>query len=401
MRRRPTMSRVRLHELAARPDGAEWIVGRPATGTFVAVPEVGKRALDLLGAGLSTTETARRLEDETGHDLDVADFVEALVELGFVAEVDGRAVPLPDPPRPTLPRVRPEHVRWTLSPLLPALVAALVTTALVIRPEGVSLAYRTLLWSEHGSLVLAFGAASGWALLLLHELAHLATARATGVPARIRLGTRLQFLVMQTDISGIELAPRRHRMTAYLAGIGVNLAVSAAAALAAGAADGTARRMLAALTVLALLPLPFQLLVFLRTDLYFVLQDLTRCRDLYGDGRAYARYAARRLLCPGRGAGDPSRALPAHERRAVRVYSVLLVVGTALCLVFLAGVTLPADLALLVRAARRLCGAEHTAAQRLDAAAVLVTLGGVHVLWARTWWRGRRAGRAPLRAGSC
>ncbi|MEV7284010.1 hypothetical protein AB0O01_05490 [Streptomyces sp. NPDC093252] len=391
------MSRIRLHELAARPDGAEWIVGRPATGTFVAVPEAGKRALELLGEGLSTGEAARRLEHETGHDLDVADFVDALVELGFVAEVDGRAVPLPEPPRPTLPGIRPARVRWTLSPLLPLLVVLLVTAALVVRPEGVSVSYRALLWSEHGSLVLAFGAASGWALLLLHELAHLVTARATGVPARMRLGTRLQFLVMQTDISGIELAPRRHRMTAYLAGIGVNLAVSAGAALAAGAVDGTARRVLAALTVLALLPLPFQLMVFMRTDLYFVLQDLTRCRDLYGDGRAYARYAARRLLRPGHRAPDPSRALPAHERRAVRIYSVLLVAGTALCLAFLVTVTLPADLALLTRAAGRLCAGDRGAAQRLDAAAVLVALGGVHVLWARTWWRGRRGRRARAR----
>ncbi|MFE2041273.1 hypothetical protein ACFXAZ_10145 [Streptomyces sp. NPDC059477] len=385
------MSRVRLHELAARPDGTEWIVGRPATGTFVAVPEAGKRALDLLGEGLSTGEAARRLEEETGHDLDVADFVDALVELGFVAEVDGRAVPLPDPPKPTLPRIRPAHVRWTLSPLLPVLIVLLIVTALIARPEGVALSYRTLLWSEHGSLVLAFGAASGWALLLLHELAHLVTARATGVPARMRLGTRLQFLVMQTDISGIELAPGRHRMTAYLAGIGVNLAAASAAALAAGAAEGTARRMLAALTVLALLPLPFQLMVFMRTDLYFVLQDLTRCRDLYGDGRAYARYAARRLLA--RPGADPSRTLPAHERRAVRLYSVVLVLGTALCLAFLAAVTLPADIALLTRAARTLTARDRSLGARLDAAAVLITLGGIHVLWARTWWRRRRERR--------
>ncbi|MFJ4684935.1 hypothetical protein [Streptomyces sp. NPDC088789] len=385
------MNRVRLHDLAARPDGTEWIVGRPATGTFVAVPEAGKRVLDLLGQGLSTGEAARRLARETGHELDVVDFVDALVGLGFVAEVDGRPVPLPDPPRPTLPRLLPHHVRWTLSPLLPILVGLLIAVALTVRPDGVSLGYRALLWSDHGSLVLAFGAASGWTLLLLHELAHLVTARASGVPGRIRLGTRLQFLVMQTDISGIELAARRHRMTAYLSGVAVNLAAASAAALAAGATEGTVHRMLAALTVLALLPLPFQLMVFMRTDLYFVLQDLTRCRDLYGDGRAYARYTARRLT--GRRAPDPSRALPAHERRAVRVYSAVLVVGTVLCLAFLATVTLPADAALLTRAASGLTATGSTTAQRLDAAAVLITLGGVHVLWARTWWRRRRERR--------
>jgi len=385
-----TPARVRLHALDSRPDGEEWIVGRMATGQFVALPEVGKRALDLLGQGLTAPEVGERLREETGDDIDVSEFVEALVGLGFVAEVDGRAVPAQEPPKPTLPRIRPHHVRWVLSPVVPALIGLLITTVLLVRPP-VTLSYHSLLWSPHGSAVIALGAVAGWSLLLLHECAHLVTARATGVPGRMRLGTRLQFLVMQTDISGIELAARRHRMTAYLAGIATNLTFASLTALAAGTVDGTPRRILAALTLLALTPLPFQLMVFMRTDLYFVLQDLTRCRDLYGDGVAYTRYAARRLTRRKTGA-DPSLELPAHERRAVRTYSVVLVVGTALCLAFLATVTLPADITLFARAATGL-GPGHSAGRRLDSAAVVVTLGGFHLLWLRTWWRGRRARR--------
>jgi hypothetical protein len=343
-------------------------------------------------------EVAGRLVGADGEEFDVEDFVLALLALGFVAEVDGRAVASRPPTRPSLPRLRPRHVRWTLSPVLPVLLAVLVAAAaadLVLRP-GLSLGYRSLLWHPSGTLVLGLCAGAGWALLLLHECAHLAVARATGVPARIRLGTRLQFLVMQTDISGIELAPRRHRMTAYLAGIAVNLAVASAALLGAAATVGTAQRALLALALVALLPLPFQLMVFMRTDVYFVLQDLLGCRDLYGDGSAYARFAARRLLryvvpragCP----VDPSQRLPARERRAVRAYAPVLVLGTALCLAFVLTVTLPADLTLLGRAADGGWGAGRTAMERADAAVVLVLLGGVHVLWGVTWWRGRRAG---------
>ncbi|MEV7342857.1 hypothetical protein [Streptomyces sp. NPDC093544] len=383
-----------MHDLASRPDGAEWIVGRMATGEFVALPEVGKQALDLLGQGLSSAEVGERLREATGDDIDVPDFVAALLALGFVAELDGREVPQPAPPKPTFCWIRPRHVRWVLSPVLPVLLGLLIAAALLSRPP-VPLSYHTLLWSPHGSAVIALGAGAGWTLLLLHECAHLVAARATGVAGRMRLGTRLQFLVMQTDISGIELAPRRHRLTAYLAGIATNLTVSALAALAAGATHGTPRRVLAALTLLALLPLPFQLMVFMRTDLYFVLQDVTRCRDLYGDGLAYARYAARRLFRRTTGR-DPSRELPAHERRSVRAYSVVIVVGTTLCLAFLATVTLPADITLFARATARL-GPGHTTAELLDATTVVVTLGGIHLLWARTWWRGRRAGRGKSR----
>ncbi|MFE1076140.1 hypothetical protein ACFW5W_33650 [Streptomyces sp. NPDC058783] len=395
---------VVLHDLAVRPDRDEWIVGRMATRTFVALPAAGARAVKLLREGRSVTRTEETLRAETGEEFDIADFVGDLTALGFVARIGDRPVPDVEPPRASLPWLRPRHVRLALHPVLPLLVGALLAAALVVlvrRPDLVP-GYRDLLWSRHGSVVLLSGAAAGWALLLAHELAHLVTARAAGVPGKMRLGTRLQFLVMQTDISGIELAPRRHRLTAYLAGIALNLSVASSLVLVLAATETgtTAHRLLAAALLLALLPLPFQCMVFTRTDLYFVLQDLTGCRDLYGDGLAYARYRFRRAVRPVRrgpraeaARDDPSARLPAHERRAVRIYSVVLVVGTAACLTFMAAVTLPVDLALLARAVRGL-GPEHGLAGNADAVTVLVVLGGVNVLWLVTWWRNRRSRRS-------
>ncbi|GHA57447.1 hypothetical protein GCM10010330_06370 [Streptomyces tendae] len=397
-------TRVLLHDLAVRRDRDEWIVGRMATRTFVALPAAGARAVELLGAGLSVGRTEESLRAETGEEFDIADFVGDLAALGFVARIGDHAVPDAEPPRASLPWLRPRHVRLALHPVLPLLVGALLVAAAVVlvrRPDLLP-GYRDLLWSRHGSVVLLSGAAAGWTLLLAHELAHLVTARAAGVPGKMRLGTRLQFLVMQTDISGIELAPRRHRLTAYLAGIALNLSVASSLVLVLALTEPgtTAHRLLAAALLLALLPLPFQCMVFTRTDLYFVLQDLTGCRDLYGDGLAYARYRARRSMRSMRTVrrgvragdrdGDPSARLPAHERRAVRLYSVVLVVGTAACLTFMAAVTLPVDVALLVRAVRGL-GPGHGLAGNADAVTVLVVLGGVNVLWLVTWWRNRRS----------
>ncbi|WP_240528906.1 hypothetical protein, partial [Streptomyces humi] len=291
-----------LHELGVRRDRDEWIVGRMATRTFVALPAAGARALELLGQGLSVARTAEALRDETGEELDIADFVGDLAALGFVARIGDQPVPDAEPPPASLPWLRPHHVRHALHSALPVLVAVLALAALfvLIRRPDLLPGYHDLLWNPHGSLVLLTGAAAGWTLLFAHELAHLVTARAAGVPGRMRLGTRLQFLVMQTDISGIELAPRRHRMTSYLAGIAVNLSVASALVLTLACTDTrtTAHRLAAAALLIALMPLPFQLMVFTRTDLYFVLQDLTGCRNLYGDGLAYARYRYRRTLRP-------------------------------------------------------------------------------------------------------
>lgn len=389
-------SHVRLHALTRRPDGAEWIVGRRETRTFVALPEAGIRVVRLLECGLSVGQAQEQALAETGEELDVAEFVRDLIALGFVAEAAGRPVATEPVRPPTLPRLRPEHVRFLLHPLLPLLPAALVAAALaaLVRHPELAPTYRDLLWSDRGSVVILSGAVVGWSILLLHELAHLAVARAADVPGRIGFGTRLQFLVAQTDISGIELAPRRHRLTAYLAGIAVNLAVAASSfLLLLVTAPGSApHRLLAATVLWALLPLTFQLMVFMRTDVYFVLQDLTGCRDLYGDGRAHARHLAGRLLRRRTPDADPIRKLPPAERRAVRVYSVGQVAGTALCLAGLALYTLPADLRLILTAVTGL----RTARTGLDLADALLTLGSLltfHALWFTTRLRDRRRRR--------
>ncbi len=383
------------------------MVGRFDTRRFVAIPRVGASALDLLRAGHTIEQATSRLSDAEGQEFDVLSFARDLMELGFIAQVDGRPVPDTAAPPASFPEIRPEHVRFALSPVLPALFVCLMcaaAVALVARPDLLP-TYRDLLWSPAGSAVLALSVAAGWTLVFVHELAHFVVARATGVPARITLSTRLQFLVAETDISGIEFAPRRHRLTAYLAGMAVNLAVAAVAILLAAVTDQAAHRILAATVVIALLPLPFQFMVFMRTDIYFVLQDLTACRDLYGDGAAYARYLAKRLrqriLRQRNDDEDPSLALPPHERRAVRAYSAVLVLGTALCLAALAAFTLPADLTLIYRAATRL-GPEHSLAANADSVAVLLILGTLHLIWAVTWFRRRHRfrRRSARRVGS-
>ncbi|MFC7512988.1 hypothetical protein ACFQV4_34245 [Streptomyces thermocarboxydus] len=142
-----------------RRDRDEWIVGRMATRTFVALPPAGARAVRLLGEGLSVARTQERLRADTGEEFDIADFVTDLAALGFVARIDGRPLPDPAPPRASLPWLRPRHVRFALHPVLPVAVAVLLTAALVtmlLRP-GLLPGYRDLLWSPHGSVVLLSG----------------------------------------------------------------------------------------------------------------------------------------------------------------------------------------------------------------------------------------------------
>ncbi len=393
-------TRIRLHCLRMRPDGERWCVGRMETGGFVLLPPVAIEALRLFRQGMTVDEVAEALRATHGRDINVGGFVGNLVNLGYVAAVDGEPVDGPPEIRPTWPWLRASHVRWTLSRASVATVLALPVWALIalIRRPDLLPTYHDLLWSRHGSLVLAGNAMIGWSLVFLHESAHLVTARAAGVPGRVSFGTRLQFLAVQTDVTGVWAAPRRTRVTVYLSGIAVNLAITATAIgarLVVGPGT-TPGQVLGAVALLSALFVPPQLLLFMRTDVYFVIQDIAGCRNLYEDGFAHVRYLAGRawLAVTRRGPPppDPSAALASRERRAIRAYAPVLAFGTVLCLLLAAVVTVPTAITLLVRAVNGLFGtalfaAGRTAGGRIDGALTLLVVGGFWALWCRTWWR--------------
>jgi putative peptide zinc metalloprotease protein len=384
-------SRVRLRTLSRRRDRDGWVIGRPETGDFISIPDVAQHVITLLGERLTVDEVTARLRAETGTRFAVADFVAALDELGFVGSVDDLVREDRAATRPSLPGLRPEHVRWLLSPLAPVVVAGFAVVSVIMLALHPTLlpSYHVLVWSQRVGLVLVANAAIGWTLVLLHELAHLATARAAGAPSRITLSTRLQFLVAQTDVSGVWAAPRRSRVTVYLAGIAANVCVAGTCLLVLGLANpqGALRSLLAVAVAETILMLATQLMVFMRTDLYFVLQDLTGCANLYADGSAYLRYRGRRIIRGPALTPDPSHAYPVPQRRAIRVYSVVLLAGTAICLGVEFAVSLPALVVLLVRAVSEL---GVTPVMTVDGCAALTILLTWQALWAWRWWRRHR-----------
>jgi putative peptide zinc metalloprotease protein len=382
-------TQVIFRELSMRQEGDSWVVGRPDTGDFVLVPEIAHRAITLLSATCTVEETTLRLRVETGRDIAVADFVASLDELGFVAVIDGNARPATEVPRPTLPWLRQRHLSWLLSPAVPWLAAAVIVAGMIVlvREPRLTPRFGDLAWTSHAGLALAVDAAVGWLLVGLHELAHLATARAAGVPAQTRLATRLQFLAVETDVSGVWAAPRRVRVTAYLAGMCTELIIAAGCLLILGIAHphGLAGQLLSITLAESVLFLPSQLLVFMRTDVYFLLQDLAGCTNLYADGSAYVRDLARRAIGRGDPPGrEPGPDLPDRERWAVRCYAWLLLVGTIACLADAVFLAVPATVALLVRGATEL---DRGAIDMLDGLAALSVLGSIEVLWLYAWWR--------------
>jgi putative peptide zinc metalloprotease protein len=390
-------SRVQLHRLHMRKDGNEWIVGRKRTGEFISVPTVAVELIRRMDGNHTLADVEKAVAAGAGVRVDVTQFVEELQDLGFIRSIDGRVVRNNEPPV-SLTWLKPRHMQWVWNPnvwlaYLIVVASAAVVCALV--PSTLP-RHADLLWSSHVSVTVLGNFVLGWTLLYLHELGHLGAARACGVPGRISLGTRLQFLVAQTDVSGMWAVGLRRRVVVYLAGTIVDIGILATALLVRFTTDphSVSHALSGAVVVIVVSAIPFQLLVFMRTDLFFVLQDYLRCRNLFDDGSAYSKWLAHRLVCvlrrqpPQR--SDPSKSLPVNEQTAIRYYALLLALGVPVCLGAGLYFTLPFLVSLAEQTLENFWSGNSTM-ERVDA--LLTAAAGLFgvALWARVWARNHTA----------
>ncbi|MGW7483316.1 hypothetical protein ACWGH8_32525 [Nonomuraea muscovyensis] len=405
-------SRIGLHRLISRPDDDDpdvVVVGRAEIGEFIELPAVYGEAIRLLREGLPVGAVEQRLAAEQDVEIDVAELVEALTELGFVDSVDEQRLPDPaaDAPRSHFRWLTARHVSWIFGwPMklgwLLVVAAALVTLA--TRPDLLP-HYEDFFWSEYVGLTVLVNTVMVSLTLSTHEMMHLMAARSLGVPGRIGFGTRLHNLVVQTDVTAVWGVPRRSRYRVYLAGMAWDLFLMASLTLlvAHAALPSLTKALLQALVVAVLMTIPFQLQVYMRTDLYYVLRDLLRTRNLFDDGLAFARYLRtrtvarlRRRPCP---VEDPTGDLAPHERRATRVYSVFLVVGATVSLTAFALFAAPIAIVALFRAIGAIVDGLNggSVLLALDSGLLILIEGAIQALFVvtfvrthRHWFRWRR-----------
>jgi putative peptide zinc metalloprotease protein len=401
-------SRITPHELVIRPEAEDWIVGRVELQEFVAMPELGVRAIRLLSDGHTVAETRQYLESEDDDAIEVLSFVEQLRDLGFLKAIDG--IVLDGEPgddiASSLPWIRPRHVGWLFSGPLLAVYAATCAAALVIvgiRPRLLP-RYGDLLISRSTTTVVVADTALTLALMGLHELAHLLAARSVGVPGRISWGTRLFDLVAQTSMPGVWAVSRRERMRCYLAGMAFEAVLASAVIIVLAAANlhGAVGRTGSAIVALILLGFLMELLVFKRTDVYFVVADLVGARNLHDDACRYLLTHLRALVSPARRgrAVSASSAQPEpmdrREYRLVRGYAWFMVAGSAASAAALAAYIVPAIATLFARSrAELVSGISHQDYFAAAAAATSMTiLCGSWILFLvvfvrsrGTWWR--------------
>jgi putative peptide zinc metalloprotease protein len=393
---------VQVARLGYHCERDRWTVGSLETGEAIDVPAIAVTVLQALERGQTIGAAADIAEQAHGARPDVCGFVADLAELGFVRMAGTEPAITGDDlayRSSSLRWLTARHVSWAFHPVTIAVGAAFVVCAfsLAAAVGKLDLSYRGIFISSYPGVVLLWSAAVVAVTASLHELCHLAAARAAGIPARISLSTRLIFLTAQTAAPLMWLACRRDRFRFYVAGMACNVLLAAGCAVVEICCRGGTMPAVMAISamLMLLLGVASEFEFYLRTDVYLIVQELTRCRNLFGDARAYARYRADLLRERFRHCArpaDPTADLPEDERRPVRVYCAVMVLGSAIALILAAAYGLPISIVMYARAARELLSAQPL--RILDGGTTFVIEGGLQLLvvWllARRWMERRR-----------
>ena len=381
---------LRFHRLSFAPDGDEVVIGRRDIDSYGVFPADGAALVRELEAGRSLRDAARWYEAKYGEAVDVEAFVATLADLEFLRDGDE-----------ALAGER-RDVRWQrlgralFCPLAMAVYLAVVAMAVLLAISDPSLVPvpRNVFFVSSFVVVELTIVLGQLPLSGIHELAHLLAGRRLGLNSRIRLSNRFYFVVFETTLDGLVGVPRRQRYLPMLAGMGADVVVMAALTVAAGLApDGSLARAVCLALAFSTLPrIVWQCYFFLQTDIYYLVCTVLGCIDLHATSR---QWLANRINLAVR---RPERLVDEamwhpNDRRAVRWYGPLMVVGYGAAAIMAALVALPLAWHLFGGAARALFSSNTAGAELWDAS-VLFAITAVHLALAGALARRERlAGR--------
>jgi len=225
-------------------------------------------------------ELKRTYPDE---EIDMKQFVADLIELDLVVEIDGHTI--------ETAHIETESDRQQImffnklgkllfrTPFIFVYVAAFLYSMwiLVTKPQ-----YGPELHSMHmlDSMTLNVIIWAGTSLILLafHEFSHFLAARAFHIPAKYDFGHRFYFLVLETQLTEIWKLEPRKRVIPYLAGMmndSVMLALSMSLRIYYPEMNDIVYNVLELATFYLIVMLVFQTCIFMKTDLYYVVETLS------------------------------------------------------------------------------------------------------------------------------
>ncbi|NRQ56286.1 PqqD family protein [Brevibacillus sp. HD1.4A] len=327
---------LKMHPLARRAENEEeMLIGRTDISNFIVLPVIGVEIIDLLDEGKTVNEVATIMEERLGEPVDVLDFANDLAaSYQFVHTVDGEVV------NESVAVV--DHFSWikeATGQFFFNRVAFCLYGCVFL--AGVLLCaftgkyipvYSDIFVSTSVTVSVLASFVTIWMFLFFHELAHLLAARSLSIGSRIGLGHRLVFAVAETNMSNIVLVEPGRRYKAFVAGMAWDATFWGIGVILLFAHDAGwvsllpfIQAFIRMVNVILLMALAFQFMVFMQTDVYYMLATRFRCANLLMNTRLFLKSKIRSLTQEEQ---EEWEYVSLHEKQVIRWYSWVYLIGS-------------------------------------------------------------------------
>ncbi|MFX3623589.1 MAG: hypothetical protein ACE3JP_05980, partial [Ectobacillus sp.] len=285
-----------LHPTEIRKDKKHFIVEDTVTGEFFEMPAICVDAIERIGQGdrldIIEAELKKKYPNE---EVDILDFANQLIELGLVQSVDGEKMEV-------FAKNSEPGFQW-LSPKLGRLFFNRFTAAgyAILFPANILLLvwnkdlfphYKDIFVFDVMALNVLMWMALTFILVLIHEFGHVLAIRAHDLPARLEVGHRLFFVVFETDMTAAWKLPASKRNMLYLAGPSFDmlmLFLALAAQLLFPQSPALLQGIMGIVVLDVMLRVLYQCCVYMKTDFYFVLENVSGNYNLAENGKQYIK----------------------------------------------------------------------------------------------------------------
>ncbi|OLS40485.1 hypothetical protein [Bacillus sp. MRMR6] len=288
-------SRLATVPIGIRKDKKHYIIEDQHTGEFYEMPEVCIDAINLLNQGEQLGEIERLLKERfPSEEVDLLDFSEQLLQLNLIAEIDGVKVEKQqkEKGRPGFLAISPKVGKFFFNKFSFVIYICLFIINIILFILNPSLLphFKDVFVFDYMFLNILLWMSLTFVLVLIHEFGHILAMRAHNLPTRLEVGHRLFLVVLETDMSTVWKLPSKARNQLFFAGLcfdTVLLTISLMAQLLIANKSVVLGGIITLAALDILLRMLYQCCVYMKTDLYFVLENKSGCYNLMENAKQF------------------------------------------------------------------------------------------------------------------
>ncbi|RIW30880.1 hypothetical protein D3H55_15960 [Bacillus salacetis] len=298
------------------------------SGDFYEMPPPAIDAIINLTKRRTVSETEELLNEKyPEEEIDMGEFMEQLIEMKLLSQIDDQVLHVVSDNKPKKGFLWIEKAfaekffgRVSRGIYLISFISAIV---LMMTSPSLIPHYQDFFLSEIILVNVLLFSFLSFVLVMVHEGGHVLAARSLGIPVKISFGHRLFFPVLESDVSEVWRLPARDRNRVYLAGVNFDIVILFLSLLVQRfiliEPEGLLYGVTAMINFNIVLRLIYQCCFYMKTDLYFVVENLTGCYNLMEEAKEFLKMKV-------------IRKIENEYGKVIKAYSLFYIIGTLISL---------------------------------------------------------------------